>query len=240
MPDWQKDARLLEQADKIQSADIWQAHQKAKARLLKYLKDKKLADWSENVFTLAYARRFTAYKQPLLLLTDPERLLDILKNSGQVQIVFAGKAHFRDTEGQAAIKKIYQIKKKYPALNIIFLENYNLDLAQLLVAGVDIWLNTPLPPQEASGTSGMKAAHNGVPQMSTLDGWWAEGYKKDKTGWAIKTEDDLYEVLKKEVLPLYYQSPEKWREIMKSTISLNAAYFNSDRAINQYINEAYK
>jgi starch phosphorylase len=120
------------------------------------------------------------------------------------------------------------------------LENYNLDLAHLLVAGSDAWLNNPLPPQEACGTSGMKAAHNGVPQISTLDGWWPEGFKLGKTGWAIKSADDLYEILKREVLPLYYQKPEDWREIMKNVIAINATYFNSDRMLEQYIKESYK
>jgi starch phosphorylase len=240
LPGWREDNPLLRRADKIPSADIWSAHQKNKKQLLAYLKKNKKINWQENIFTIGFARRFTNYKQPLLLFIDLERLIEILEAGGGAQIILAGKAHLRDTSGQEAIKKIYQIKKNYPKLNVVFLENYNLDLARLIIAGVDLWLNTPLPPQEACGTSGMKAAHNGVPQLSTLDGWWPEGYKKDKTGWAFSGADELYEVLKKEIMPLYYQSPVKWQEIMKNVISFNASWFNTGRVLDQYIQEVYK
>lgn len=237
---WRSDKSLLKRATIIPSNELWSAHQTNKKKLLDYINIRKKIDWDEKVLTIGFARRFTNYKQPLLLFSDVERLLDVLETNGQAQIVIAGKAHRRDTSGQEAIKKIYQIKKQYPKLKIVFLENYNLDLARLLVAGVDIWLNTPLPPQEACGTSGMKAAHNGVPQVSTLDGWWPEGYVKNKTGWVINTADELYQILKIEILPLYYYSPGAWRELMKNTISLNASYFNSDRALEDYIRQAYK
>ncbi|MEI6529252.1 MAG: alpha-glucan family phosphorylase [Candidatus Falkowbacteria bacterium] len=237
---WENNNSLLKQAINIPSGELWVSHQKAKRRLLQYISKKQKNNWKDEVFTIGFARRFTSYKQPLLLFSDVERLIDVLETSGQAQIVIAGKAHRRDKSGQEAIQKIYQIKKEYPHLNIIFLENYNLDIAQLLVAGVDLWLNVPLPPLEASGTSGMKAAHNGVPQLGTLDGWWLEGYVKNKTGWAIENADELYNILKTEVIPLYYNSPEDWREIMKNTISWNASYFNSDRALEEYIAQAYK
>jgi len=240
LPGWRKNNSLLRQADKISSADIWSAHLKNKRQLLDYLKTNKKINWQENIFTIGFARRFTNYKQPLLLFVDLERLIEILEASGGAQIILAGKAHLRDTSGQEAIKKIYQIKKNYPKLKIVFLENYNLDLARLIIAGVDLWLNTPLPPQEACGTSGMKAAHNGIPQLSTLDGWWPEGYIKGKTGWAFSGADELYETLKKEIMPLYYQSPAEWQEIMKNVISLNASQFNTGRVLDQYIQEAYK
>ena len=240
IPGWRTDASLLKKIDKVNLKYIWQAHQSAKRRLLRYIKKINGATWREDILTICFARRFTEYKQPLLLFADIDRLQEILESGGRAQIVLAGKAHFRDVSGQNSIKKIYEIKKKYPKLNIIFLQNYNLDLAKLLVAGSDIWLNNPQVPQEACGTSGMKAAHNGVPQVSTLDGWWPEGYKKGKTGWAISNADDLYEILKKEILPTYYNMPKKWRVIMKNTIGINAAYFNTDRVLQQYINEAYK
>ncbi len=239
-PGWRVDAGLLKKAKLIPLAEIWKAHQKSKKRLLKYIREKTDINWQLDIFTFCFARRFTDYKQPLLLFTDVERLIDILESGGGAQIIFAGKAHLRDLSGQEAIKKIYQIKKKYKKLKIIFLENYNLKLAQLLVAGVDLWINVPIPPQEASGTSGMKAAHNGVPQLSTLDGWWLEGFIKNKTGWSMSSADDLYETLKNEILPKYYQSPEKWRIIMRNVISFNASYFNSDRVLTEYIKRAYK
>ncbi len=240
LPGWRKNSELLKQATNMATADIWAAHQEAKKILLGYLKTNEKINWSLDIFTIGFARRFTSYKQPLLLFTDPERLIEILEAGGGAQIILAGKAHRRDTSGQEAIKKIFQIKKECPKLNIVFLENYDLTTAQLLVAGVDLWLNTPLPPQEACGTSGMKAAHNGVPQLSTPDGWWPEGYVEDKTGWSFNGADELYESLKKEILPLYYSAPEKWCEIMKNVISLNASYFNTQRVLEQYINEAYK
>lgn len=240
IPGWRINPKLLKKADKINNSKIWTAHQKAKNRLLSYIKDQEKVEWSDKILTICFARRFTQYKQPLLLFSDINRLLEILETKGRVQIILAGKAHFRDTSGKDSIKKLYAIKKQYPQLNIIFLQNYNLDLAQLLVAGSDLWLNNPQIPQEACGTSGMKAAHNGVLQISTLDGWWPEGYKKNKTGWAINNANDLYDTLKNEVLPRYYEDREKWISMMKSAISLNAAYFNSDRVLDQYINEAYK
>lgn len=235
---WRDDYKLLAGAINIPTIEIWQAHQEAKRKLLEYIKINKKIDWREDILTICFARRFTGYKQPLLLLSDVERLLEISEKGEKIQIIFSGKAHIRDVAGQDAIKKITQIRKKYRKLKIVFLENYNLDLAHLLVAGSDVWLNNPLPPQEACGTSGMKAAHNGVPQISTLDGWWPEGFKLGRTGWAIKNGNDLYEILKREVLPLYYQKPEAWREMMRSVIAINAAYFNTDRMIEQYIKQA--
>jgi len=240
IPGWENNARKLKEVTEVSAKEIWQAHQAAKARLIKYINKEGNVSWRENIFTICFARRFTQYKQPLLLFADIDRLQEILENGGGAQIVLSGKAHFRDMTGQNAIKRIYSIKKKYPKLNIIFLENYDLNLAKLLVAGSDLWLNNPQLPQEACGTSGMKAAHNGVPQISTLDGWWPEGYRKNKTGWTISNSEDLYEELKKKILPMYYQEPKKWQAIMKNVIAINASRFNTDRALAQYINEAYK
>lgn len=236
---WRDDYRLLKMAGKISDDEIWQAHQKAKKRLLEYIKERYKLDWREDILTICFARRFTEYKQPLFILSDIERLLEITDQGERIQLIFSGKAHLRDLNGQRMIKDLNQIKKKYKKLKLVFLENYGLDLARLLVAGSDVWLNNPLPPQEACGTSGMKAAHNGVMQISTLDGWWPEGFKSGKTGWAINNADDLYEIIKKEVLPLYYRKPEAWRAMMKNAISINASYFNSDRMLKQYIDEAY-
>jgi starch phosphorylase len=240
---WRIDGQQLAKAISIPSGEIWLAHQKAKRRLLNYLKTHAKADWQENVFTLGFARRFTSYKRPEFLLSDIKRLLALQNNSGKLQIIYAGKAHPDDLEGQSLIKQVWKIKEKLAdQIKIVFLEDYDLTKAQLLTAGVDLWLNTPIPPHEASGTSGMKAAHNGVPQLSTLDGWWREGYAKNKTGWAIKEDkpSELYDLLTKEIMPLYYQQPEKWSEIMRTVISRNAAFFNTDRAIRQYIRKAYR
>ncbi|MFA6995534.1 MAG: alpha-glucan family phosphorylase [Patescibacteria group bacterium] len=249
VPGWRTYNPLLLNASRIPLEEIWAKHQQIKKRLLEFINGRSAVKLEEAIFTLGFARRFTSYKRPEFLFNDLKRLLSLQQSGGRIQIIYAGKAHPRDLEGQELIKLIYQFKKELSSkIKIVFLENYDLDQAKLLTSGVDLWLNTPLLPNEASGTSGMKAAHNGVPQLSTLDGWWPEGYKKNKTGWAIKerkmrngtSENNLYELLGNNILPLYYKDSEKWKKIMRSTISLNASYFNTDRALEQYIKEAYK
>jgi len=255
LPNWRNSSTILRQVNNIPLEKLWEAHQKAKKRLFEFIKKEQDVSLDKNIFTIGFARRFTAYKRPDLLFTNIEKLLDIQKKVGPIQIIYAGKAHPQDQRGKELIKFIWEIKNKYQdQLKLIFLEDYEMDIAKLLVAGVDLWLNTPLPPNEASGTSGMKAAHNGVPQFSALDGWWLEGYVKHKTGWAIghkvngdKLEDvnkhdaySLYKILATEILPIYYHAPDKWREIMRQTISLNASFFNTERVLQQYIKEAYQ
>lgn len=247
LPGWRENSHLLSKANRIPIIKLWSAHQEAKKRLISRIN--KLAPQpclKEDVFTIGFVRRFVPYKRPGFLFKDIARLLEAQEKAGKIQIIYAGKAHPQDLEGQALIKYIWQLKKELAAkIKIVFWEDYDMDKAQLLVAGVDLWLNTPLPPNEASGTSGMKAAHNGVPQLSTADGWWLEGYKKNKTGWLIKEDyqtgkDNLYDLLEKEILPAYYNYQEKWQETMRSAISLNASYFNTQRALREYIRLAYK
>jgi len=254
IPGWQSSNLSLRNAATIPLNEIWEAHQEAKKKLFKYLQRETEEILDINTFTIGLARRFTPYKRLTLLFSDMRKLLEINNNIGRIQIVCAGKAHPRDEAGKELIKQLFNLKNKYQKeIKIVFLENYNLDNAKLLVSGVDLWLNTPLPPNEASGTSGMKAAHNGIPQLSTWDGWWREGYIRNKTGWTIRgAEEDkktkninerhaesLYKLLGKEILPRYYKSPEDWREIMRFSISINASYFNTERVLNQYIQEAY-
>jgi starch phosphorylase len=244
LPGWQDDNAKLLGAASIPSDRVWSAHRSAKNRLLQYISDRHPAPLDVEVFTIGFARRFTPYKRPTFLLQDIDRLLAINDKVGKIQIIYAGKAHPQDIIGQDLIRFIYETKKKLAGkIGLVFLEDYDLDKARLMAAGVDLWLNTPEPPYEASGTSGMKAAHNGVPQLSTMDGWWPEGYVKDKTGWIIREArdggHDLYDVLEKEIIPLYYKHPDKWREIMRQTISLNASRFNTGRVLWQYIEEAY-
>jgi starch phosphorylase len=253
LPDWRRNNSLLKNAGVIPAEEIWSAHQQAKKRLLDYINKQAGLKWSENVFTVAYARRMASYKRPGLLFFDINRLLEIQAEEGKMQIIYAGKAHPQDEAGRKLIQDIYALKNKYVGrLEICFLENYEAPLAKLLIAGADLWLNTPLIGNEASGTSGMKAAHNGVPQLSTLDGWWEEGYVPGQTGWLIAGDkknkgqtvneadaDSLYEALEKEILPAYYHNQAGWREIMRSVISLNAARFNTERVLGQYIVAAY-
>lgn len=242
IPGWRGDNSLLKKAVGIAPLEIWTAHQQAKQRLIKHINEKYGADFDKDVFTIAFARRFATYKRPEFLFRNLGRLLAI-NQKRKIQLIYAGKAHPGDMEGRELIKKVNQLAQELrDNIKLVFLEDYDLDKARLLTAGVDLWLNNPLPPNEASGTSGMKAAHNGVPQASTMDGWWREGYRKNKTGWLIKekTDDEIYDLLEKEILPRYYASPEKWRETMVSTISLNAAHFNAQRMLREYMSKAYR
>lgn len=251
---WRISSLSLQKASIIPREKIWIAHQHAKHRLFEYVYKTTGKKLNKNIFTIAYAKRFTSYKRPKLLLSNMKRLLEINDKIGKIQIIYSGKAHPQDTKGLALIKEIQIIKEKYKdRIEIVFLKNYELNIAKLLVAGVDLWLNNPLPPLEASGTSGMKAAHNGIPQLSTLDGWWIEGYLSGKTGWAIgetkkrnifgninkKDAKSIYDLLEKEIIPMYYNHPDKWREIMRFCISINASFFNTERVVKQYIQEAY-
>lgn len=207
------------------------------------------------MLTIGFARRATQYKRADLVLSAHNELVDIARKVGPIQLIFAGKAHPKDEPGKEIIRRVVQVAGKVkPEVQIVYLENYDLTLAQLLTAGVDLWLNTPLPPLEASGTSGMKAAHNGVPSFSVLDGWWVEGHIEGITGWTIgqgsaesisqegsheRDALELYEKLRRVIAPLFYQSPERWVEIMRSTIAFNASFFNTHRMVQQYAANAY-
>ncbi|MFA6514174.1 MAG: alpha-glucan family phosphorylase [Patescibacteria group bacterium] len=253
IPNWRFSSLSLRNAFVIPLDEIWEAHQSAKKYLIKIIKEKSDLDFDEKVFTIGFARRFTAYKRPELLLYDMERLLGIQEKIGKIQIVYGGKAHPADEKGQLIIESVNHIIKKYKdKIKIVFLEGYEMDLAKIIIAGVDLWVNTPLPPNEASGTSGMKAAHNGVPQLSSYDGWWKEGYIRDKTGWTIRGEHiigedslekkdaiSLYNLLEQEIMPLYYKDFEAWREIMRFTIGVNASFFNTERVLREYAQDAY-
>ncbi len=255
IPAWRNCSMFLRNAFNISSEKIWTAHQKAKQRLINYIEKKKEIKLDKNIFTIGFARRFTGYKRSTLLFNDMERLLKINDEVGKIQIIYAGKAHPSDHRGKEMIKMIHQIIDQYKdKISIVFLENYDMNLAKLLIPGVDIWLNTPLPPNEASGTSGMKAAHNGVPHFSTMDGWWLEGFVEERTGWAIgerhnrdispeeliaKDAPDLYEKLENKILDRYYKTPDLWKETMRDTIAINASFFNSERMLRQYAQEAY-
>jgi glycogen phosphorylase len=229
---------------------IWKAHEEAKRALLAYVKETLHVALRLDVPVIGFARRMTDYKRPTLLFSDTERLLAIGRKR-PLQVIFAGSAHPRDGEGQHLIEIVHQrIRELSPTIPIVFLPNYDMQIAARLVAGTDIWLNTPLPPLEASGTSGMKAALNGVLNLSVLDGWWAEAHIEGVTGWAIGNADaglathdkdaaDLYRKLEDVVLPLYYDDRSRWIWMMKQSISKVGAYFNSTRMMRRYATEAY-
>ena len=206
-----------------------------------------------HVMTLGFARRATTYKRSTLIFSDVERLRFIASHCGPLQIIFAGKAHPRDTEGKELIRQIFKIKATLnDTIRIAYLPDYDMEIGRYLTAGVDLWLNTPQPPMEASGTSGMKAAINGVPSLSILDGWWIEGCIEGVTGWAISdsqqseagsknnTEAEiLYSKLENIIAPMYYRNRDAYIDIMRNTIAINGSFFNTERMVNQYVTKAY-
>jgi starch phosphorylase len=192
------------------------------------------------------------YKRADFILTDIDKLEKIAKKFGGLQIIFSGKAYPNEPEGENFIKNIYQASKKEESfLKIVYLPNYNIEIGSLMTAGVDIWLNNPVVPIEASGTSGMKASLNGVPNISTLDGWWVEGWTEGVTGWALGENEmdegklasaqlhDLYFKLEEIILPMYKNDFESWLKIQKNCIAINASHFNTNRMLNEYLIKAY-
>ncbi|PWB77575.1 MAG: alpha-glucan family phosphorylase [Candidatus Methylomirabilota bacterium] len=254
-PAWREDNFLLRYALGIPLDAIQQAHDEAKRSLITEVNRTANAVFDLHTFTIGFARRATAYKRPDLLFYNLERLRQISARRGPLQVIFSGKAHPRDEEGKALIQKIFRWAKELaPEVKVAYLPNYNMDLGLLLTSGADLWLNTPQPPYEASGTSGMKAAHNGVPSLSVLDGWWLEVPLQGVTGWAIGSRDngtsferrddkdaeELYSTLEETILPLYYGDPVHWTELMRFTIALNASFFNTHRMLQEYVTHAYR
>lgn len=250
IPGWRQDNLMLRYALGISLAEIWDAHIQAKRALLAYVKSEKQTEMNEDVFTLGFARRATPYKRADLLFHDVERLKAIAARVGKLQIIYAGKAHPNDKGGKELIHHVFEASEALRnSIKIVYLPNYNWSLGQLITAGVDTWLNTPQPPMEASGTSGMKAAVNGVPSLSILDGWWIEGCIEGVSGWAIEhgeegdtTAEDtnsLYDKLERVVLPLYYRDRDGFVEVMRYAVALNGSFFNTQRMVTQYVAKAY-
>lgn len=250
IPGWRADNASLRYALNIPVSEVWAAHQSAKRELFSLLEDRYKVSLREDVFTLGYARRMTGYKRPLLLFADCERLQSIAVEVGGLQIIYGGKAHPEDIRGKALIREVIERGRSLENIHFVFVDNYEMDIAQKITAGVDLWLNTPEPPHEASGTSGMKAALNGVPSLSVLDGWWIEGCIEGRTGWAIgalQSENgqgywdahDLYEKLSENILPYFHQQRDLYGDIMRHTIALNGAFFTSERMLQSYIARAY-
>ncbi|VAX26952.1 Glycogen phosphorylase, partial [hydrothermal vent metagenome] len=249
LPAWCHEPELLVRADCcISDAAILQAHRQAKIALLETIKSLTGTVFDLEMPTFGFARRMTAYKRPDLLFSDLERLKGIAQKQ-PFQIVLAGKAHPNDEGGKELIEKLHRhIHELEGIITMVFLPGYNMEIARLMVAGVDVWLNTPLRPMEASGTSGMKAAFNGVPNLSVLDGWWLEGCIEGITGWSVGEDgaasgdgDDaaaLYDKLEEVVLPRY-ANPSEWVKVMKGAICKNASFFNSHRMMRRYATEAY-
>lgn len=255
IPGWRTDPFSLRYAISIPAQDVWAAHVHAKARLLEEVRKRTSLPFRDEALTIGFARRATPYKRADLVFSEPSHLIDMARTVGPIQFIFAGKAHPKDEPGKEIIRRIIHIAKQLkPDISIAYVENYDLVLAKLLTSGVDLWLNTPLRPLEASGTSGMKAAHNGVPSLSVLDGWWVEGSIEGVTGWSIghgssdaasqegsgdRDARELYDKLRGVIAPLFYQRQERWSEIMRQTIAFNASFFNTHRMVQQYAANAY-
>ncbi len=249
LPGWCHEPELLVRADCcLSDSELWEAHQACKQGLLQRVMALTSVQLDPRLPILGFARRMTAYKRPDLLFTDRERLMAIARR-WPFQMVLAGKAHPHDAGGKQLIEVLHRhIRELQGVIPIVYLPNYGMEIAQVMLAGVDVWLNTPLPPREASGTSGMKAVFNGVPNLSVLDGWWLEGCIEGITGWAVgdsQQSDDgsdaesLYEKLEHTVLPLYHQDRSGWIAVMKGAIAKNASFFNSHRMMRRYATEAY-
>ena len=278
-PKWQEepaDKSVWQKINDIPDGELWRTHDRRRARLVdfarkrleKYYKDieapshvikKARSVLNTDALTIGFARRFATYKRATLIFRDPERLAKILNNPGRpVQIIIAGKAHPQDKDGKKYISRILELMKEGPFCNnVVFLENYNMNIARYLVQGCDVWLNNPRRGLEACGTSGMKAAANGCLNCSTLDGWWDEIYTP-KIGWGVgqrqEYEDveywdeieaqELYAILEEQIVPTFYdrgdeRMPKKWISMMKQNMAINCPMFNSNRMLQEYTEEMY-
>ena len=254
IPRWANEPELLVRVDTITDEELWEAHIGAKQELLDFVHSSSGLQLDTNALTLGFARRATEYKRATMIFSDLEKLKEV-NSRGKIQLIFAGKAHPKDELGKKLIQEIYEYKTRLKdEIQIIYLENYNMGIAQKLTSGVDVWLNTPMPPMEASGTSGMKAAHNGVINFSVLDGWWIEGCVEGLTGWAIGpspdqvlSEDkrrkreiaDIYSKLEYVIIPKFYQERDSWISLMRNSIGKVAYYFNTHRMMRRYATDAY-
>jgi len=254
IPGWREDNFSLRYVLNIPAQELWGTHQQAKQDLLTYVNHETNAGMDQDVLTLGFARRTATYKRADLLFRDLERLRRISREVGPLQVIYAGKAHPKDSQGKDLIRRIFQAGEALrPDLKVVYLANYDTWLARLLAGGVDVWLNTPQPPNEASGTSGMKAAVNGVPSLSTLDGWWLEGHIENFTGWSVgepvrqgpqdgdgaDEAHSLYEKLEQVIVPSYYQDRQAFMRVMYGAIAINGAFFNTQRMVQQYVVKAY-
>ncbi|MBI1786461.1 MAG: alpha-glucan family phosphorylase [Acidobacteria bacterium] len=248
---WRRDNLYLRYAVSLALDEIRAAHQAAKQALLDRIRRLSGVELSDSVLTLGFARRAAAYKRATLLFSDPERLRRIVHQVGPLQVVYGGKAHPGDTAGKALIRQVWEAGRALQdAVKVVYVENYDMRWAQYLTSGVDLWLNTPKRPQEASGTSGMKAALNGVPSFSVLDGWWMEGHVEGVTGWSIGDGQDggddaqdaasLYDKLDRIILPMFYGRPSAFAEVMRAAIALNGGFFHTQRMVHQYLTNAYR
>ena len=251
VPQWRHDNLYLRYAISIPLDEVRQSHTEAKLELLDEVERRTRVRLDPAVMTIGFARRAAAYKRADLLFSDLDRLKRIARQVGPLQIIYAGKAHPRDENGKVMIRHIFEAASALKdTMRVIYLEEYDMTLARYVCSGVDLWLNTPQKPREASGTSGMKAALNGVPSLSVLDGWWIEGNVEGITGWSVgdssQAESDpdrdsasLYEKLEYVIVPMFYKQPAAFSQVMRGAIALNGSYYNAQRMVFQYVENAY-
>jgi len=254
IPAWRQDNLSLRYGMSIPVQEIWDAHTKCRAKLIAYVAKQLKIRLDPKAFTIGFGRRATAYKRADLVLRDLDRLKQIASKAGALQIIYAGKAHPQDHPGKKLIRQVFEASERLGRkVRVVYLPNYDIDVAKILIPGVDVWLNTPQLPHEASGTSGMKAALNAVPSLSILDGWWIEGCVENLTGWAIQGKarknakdtsaqdaEALYDKLENVVLPMFYKNREQYIRIMLSALALNGSFFNTQRMVQEYLLKAYK
>ncbi len=251
MPEWRHDSLYLRYAIGIPLEEIRDAHMQAKRTLMDEVHKRTGVQLDEKVMTIGFARRAATYKRADLLFRKPEQLKSIARNVGPFQVIYGGKAHPNDGGGKDLIRRIFQASESLKdTIKIVYVPDYDWTWAALICSGVDLWLNTPKRPQEASGTSGMKAALNGVPSFSILDGWWVEGWLEGSTGWSIgdgtetmENEEaeaaSLYAKLGKTILPIFYNRSQDYAAVMRFAIAINGSFFNTQRMVSQYISNAY-
>jgi starch phosphorylase len=249
IPGWRQDNFSLRYALSIPKQEVWNAHTETKKELIEYVNRETNIGMGVDVLTIGFARRAATYKRADLLFTDIERLRNIASRAGPFQVVYAGKAHPQDQDGKEVIKQIFRAKEVLKNdVKIAYMENYDIELGKMMTSGVDLWLNTPQPPLEASGTSGMKAALNGIPSLSVLDGWWIEGCIEGVTGWSIGEKGNaeaasdatsLYSKLEQIIIPIFYHDRGRFIDVMRHSIALNGSFFNTHRMVQQYVLNAY-
>ena len=231
--------------------DLWEAHLEVKKQLTEFIRQKTGMVSDPNSLIVGFARRATAYKRSDLIFGDISVIAPMLKE-GKLQLIFSGKAHPYDDAGKSIIKDLVIMDRMYKN-SIVFLENYDMKIARYMVRGCDVWLNNPRRPMEASGTSGMKAALNGVLNLSVVDGWVAEGPEHGVSGWLLEHQEEnehlnedekdlqaLYRILLNEVIPIYYEDPSRWRRMMRASIEMSQWQFSSERMIREYYENIYK
>jgi len=251
IPGWRTDNNYLRYAISIPLPAIRQAHAEAKSELFEAIGQSFGVQLDPKLFTIGFARRASTYKRADLLFQDPERLRKIAREVGPIQLVYGGKAHPHDEGGKNLIRRVVGSSAGLSdVIRTVYVQNYDMRWGRLITSGVDLWLNNPLRPQEASDTSGMKATLNGVPSFSVVDGWWAEGHIEGVTGWSIGSSElaedpsleiaALYDKLEREIVPMFYGRPNRYTEVMRFAIALNGSFFNTQRMVLQYVTNAYK